>query len=83
MEFVLGRFSDFNIAIAYSNSTFCGARTPSFCEFTLKLSEFQENEHTPELRWNFSSIDLLKDGSNIHRFPKVHMVETHFLLENL
>ena len=24
-----------------------------------------------------------KDGSDIHRFPKVHMVETHFLLENL
>ena len=34
-----------------------------------------------ELRWNFSSI--LKDGSDVHRFPKVHMVETHFLLENL
>ena len=34
-----------------------------------------------ELHWNFSS--LLRDGSDIHRFPKVHMVETHFLLENL
>ena len=34
VEFVLGRFSHFNIAIAYSNSTFCGAWTPSFCEFT-------------------------------------------------
>ena len=34
-----------------------------------------------EWRWNFSSI--LKDGSYIHRFQKVHMVETHFLLENL
>ena len=48
MEFVLGRFSHFCIAIAYSNSTFCGAWTPSFCEFTGKLSKFQENEHTPE-----------------------------------
>ena len=26
---------------------------------------------------------LTKDASDIHRFPTVHMVETHFLLENL
>ena len=30
--------ADFYIAFAYSNSTFCGAWTPSFCEFTWKLS---------------------------------------------
>ena len=47
VEFVLGRFSHFNIAITYSNSTFCGVWTPSFCEFTWKLSKFQQNEHTP------------------------------------
>ena len=46
VEFVLGRFS--HIAIAYSNSTFCGSWTQSFCEFTWKLSKFQENEHTPD-----------------------------------
>ena len=34
-----------------------------------------------ELLWNFTSIP--KDGSDIHRFPTVHMVETYFLLENL
>ena len=34
-----------------------------------------------ELRWNFSS--LLRDASDIHRFPTLHMVKTHFLLENL
>ena len=34
-----------------------------------------------ELCWNFSSIP--EDGSDIYRFPKVHMAETHFLLENL
>ena len=34
-----------------------------------------------EPRWNFSS--LLRDASNIRKFPTVHMVETHFLLENL
>ena len=34
-----------------------------------------------ELRLNFFS--LLRDASDIHRFPTVHMVETHFLLENL
>ena len=39
VKFVLGRFSHFNIAIAYSNSTFCGAWTPSFCEFTQIFSK--------------------------------------------
>ena len=34
----------------------------------------------PELHGNFSSI--LKDGSDIYRFPTLHMAETHFLLEN-
>ena len=48
MEFVLGRFSHFNIEIAYSNSTFCGTWMPRFCEFTWKLSTFRQNEHTPE-----------------------------------
>ena len=47
VEFVFGRFAHFYIAIAYSNSTFCGTWTPSFCEFTWKLSKFQQNEHTP------------------------------------
>ena len=36
---------------------------------------------TAELHWNFSS--LLRDAPDIHRFPTVHMVKTHFLLENL
>ena len=44
------------IAIAYSNSIFCGTWTPSFCEFTEKLSKFQENEHTPDI---MSSLWLL------------------------
>ena len=33
---------------AYSNFTFCGGWTPSFFEFTWKMSKFQQNEHTPE-----------------------------------
>ena len=39
LEFLLGRFSHFNIAIVYSNSKFCGAWTPSFCEFTSNFSK--------------------------------------------
>ena len=39
VEFVLGRFSHFNIAIAYSNSKFCGAWTLIFCEFTSNFSK--------------------------------------------
>ena len=31
--------------------------------------------------WNFSS--WLKDASDIHRFPELHIVKTHFLLQNL
>ena len=34
-----------------------------------------------ELCWNFCS--WLRDASDIHRFPTLHMVKTHFLLENL
>ena len=45
-DIVLGRFSHFYIAIAYSNSISCGEWTPSFCEFTCKLSKFQQTEHT-------------------------------------
>ena len=39
VEFVLGRFSHFNIAIAFWNSKLCGAWTPSFCEFTWIFSK--------------------------------------------
>ena len=39
VEFVLGRFSHFNIAITYSNCTFCGAWTSTFCEFTQNFSK--------------------------------------------
>ena len=34
-----------------------------------------------ELCWDFSS--WLGDASDIYRFPTLHMVKTHFLLENL
>ena len=27
-------------------------------------------------------FQLSRDASDIHRFPTLHMVETHFLLEN-
>ena len=34
-----------------------------------------------DLRWKVSSC--LRDATDIYRFPIVHMVKTHFLLENL
>ena len=34
-----------------------------------------------KLCWNFSS--WLRDAPDIYRFPVVHMVKTHLLLENL
>ena len=34
-----------------------------------------------KLCWNFSS--WIRDASDIHRFPTLHMVEIYFLLENL
>ena len=36
---------------------------------------------TAELCWNFSG--WLRDAPDIYRFPVMHMVKTHFLLENL
>ena len=48
VEFVLDSLSCFNIVIAYSNYTLCGAWTPSFCKFTWKLSTFQQNAHSLE-----------------------------------
>ena len=71
VEFVLGRFSHFNIAIAYSNSIFCGAWTPSFCEFTQNFSKtstpqalvktFQNliNSGVCSFCWNFSERQIL------------------------
>ena len=58
VEFVLGRFSHFNIAITYSNSTFCGAWTPSFCEFTQNFSKTS----TPQ-----GSAAVLHDSCSINR----------------
>ena len=59
VEFILGRFSHFNIAIAYSNSKFCGAWTPSICEFTCNFSKAS----TP-LSWWYGKID---ENVPIHR----------------
>ena len=79
MEFVLGRFSHFNIAIAYSNSTFCGAWTLSFCEFTWKPSKYQQNEHTPGCFWNESTFVL-----GCARFPEfVQNFSEHQILWSL
>ena len=62
VEFVLGRFSHFNIAIAYSNSTFCGAWTPSFCEFTQNFSKTSTPLRCvpfPQFVKNFSERQIL------------------------
>ena len=45
VKFVLGRFSHFNIAIAYSNSKFLWRLNFTFLWVHLK---FQQNEHTPD-----------------------------------
>ena len=56
---LLGRFSHFYIAIAYSNSTFRGVWTPSFCELTWKLLKFQQNEHTPGYYTSFQYLNSI------------------------
>ena len=38
-------------------------------------------KYRADLHWKVSSC--LRDATDIHRFPIVHMVKTHFLLENL
>ena len=53
VEFVLGGFSHFYIAITHSNSAFCGAWTPSVCEFTQIFSKTS----TPLQKfWFFSNL---------------------------
>ena len=81
MEFVLGRFSHFNIAIAYSNSKFCGAWTPKFLWVHFK---FQQNEHTPGGQL-FTKINLLfttkqYENANIANFVYYGKISNaHFL----
>ena len=70
VEFVLGIFSHFNIAIAYSNSKFCGAWTPSFCEFTCNFGKTS----TPQCWWttrfeqNISIKFVLTQNHNLSLF---------------
>ena len=53
-------FSCFYIKIASSNFNFSGTWTPSFFEFTSKMSKFHENEHSPGLKYCvFSRIDRM------------------------
>ena len=74
MEFVLGSFSCFNIEIAYSNFTFCGAWTPGFFAFRWKLSEFQQNKHTPGMS-HFRNMSKCPPPRNIQR-----LLLTEFLI---
>ena len=53
--------------------------TGQHVDITYKTQYFYIRESRATLE--FSSTP--KDGSDIHRFPIVHMVETNFLLENL
>ena len=69
MEFVLGRFSHFYIAIAYSNSTFCGAWTPSICEFTWKLSNISGKRAVPLIF--YVTVAMLLSICKIHLTHKV------------
>ena len=69
VEFVLGRFSHFNIAIAYSNSKFCGAWTPSFCEFTCNLSKTSTPQET--------YLEYCVNTQKIQKWPTSY--STHFL----
>ena len=61
VEFVLGRFSHFNIAITYSNSTFCGAWTPSFCEFTQNFSKTSTPQDLYRILLKAESEGILHD----------------------
>ena len=82
MEFVLGRFSHFNIAIAYSNSTFCGAWTPSFCEFTQIFSKTS----TPLSEISLSLSEALRIHEGSRKLAKIREVLTrnkqHFYLKS-
>ena len=75
VEFVLGRFSQFYIAIVYSNSTICDAWTLSFCE-----SQFQQNEHTPGSKPRVDVISQTPKSGNLENFTKNQIPDSFGLL---
>ena len=85
VKFVLGRFSHFNIAIAYSNSTFCSAWTPSFCEFTQIFSKTS----TPLIsERRIKELEILKNanqrfGENENEHIDLQYKEIDHLLVNV
>ena len=42
------KWSESQVGNQFLSSIFSGAWTPTFCEFTRKMSKFHENEHTPD-----------------------------------
>ena len=62
VDFVLGRFSHFNIAIAYSNSKFCGAWVPSFCEFTCNF----DKTSTPLVNKELVALGVVEVGLSMN-----------------
>ena len=43
------KWNECEVGNQFLSSIFSGAWTPSFCEFTWKLSKFQQNKHTPNM----------------------------------
>ena len=75
VEFVLGRFSHFNIAIAYSNSKLCGAWTPSFCEFTCNLGKTS----TPLQSFHWKTVSFMVFWILLWTF--LHITRVTYFLE--
>ena len=60
VEFMPGRFSHFNITIAYSNSNFCGTWTPRFCKFTSNFSKTSTPQSVVQLPRKTRMLTLLR-----------------------
>ena len=88
VEFVLGRFSHFNIAIAYTTSTFCGTWTPSFCEFTQIFSKTSTPLVALSYHWlPLATTPIVNDSRNVkfetyssNIFTNSYFIPPYFIL---
>ena len=71
VEFLLGRFLHLYIAVAYSNSTFRGVCTPSFCEFTQNFSKTSTPQAT------VCTIILVQDHESLTDLSPGHTEQLH------
>ena len=68
---------------SFLSSIFSGTSTPTFCEFTRKISKFHENEHTPGMCHQPGADPGFPIGASIYDFAKISPKKNCMKLRNL